>query len=172
MSLAHMDTSLENYCHYFHFHYWWIRPFIPQPCLSPCLGLRGKIALVQSLSRIRLFVTPWTEARQASLSITNSWSLLSLLSIASAMPSNHLIFCHSLLLLPSIFPVSGSFPMSQFFASGGQSIWTSASVLQMNIQDWFPFRLTGLISLQSKRSLSLLQHHSSKASIIQCSAFL
>ena len=75
------------------------------------------------------------------------------------------------------FPASGPFPMSQFFASGGQSIGVSASesVFPMNIQDWFPLGLTGLISLQSKglqhHSWSLLQHHSSKASILRCSAF-
>ena len=68
------------------------------------------------------------------------------------MPSNHLILCHPLLLLPSIFPSIRSFPMSRFFASGGQSIGVSASasVLPMNIQNWFPLGLTGLISLQSK----------------------
>ena len=73
------------------------------------------------------------------------------------------------------FPASGSFPMSQLFTSGGQSTGVSAlaSVLPMNIQDWFPLALTGWISLQSKgRSQSLLEHHSSKASILQCSAFL
>ena len=84
--------------------------------------------------------------------ITNSWSLLKLMSIESVMPSNHLILFHPLLLLPSIFPELGSFPMSQFFALSGQSIGASASasVLSMNIQDWFPLGLTGLISLQSK----------------------
>ena len=70
-------------------------------------------------------------------------------------------------------PASGSFPMSQFFASGGQSIGVSASasVLPMNIQDWFPLGWTGWISLQSKGLSRVLQHHSSKASILQCSAF-
>ena len=92
------------------------------------------------------------------------------------MASNLLILCHPLLLLPSSFPASGSFPVSQFFASGGQSIGASASasVLPMIIQDCFPLGLLGLISLQSKglsRVFSLLQHHSSKASILQCSAF-
>ena len=75
---------------------------------------------------------------------------------------------------PQSFPASGSFPRSQFFTSGDQSIRvsTSASVLPMNIQDWFPLGLTGWISLQSKGTLkSLLQHHSSKASILRCSAF-
>ena len=80
---------------------------------------------------------PWTAARQASLSITNSQSLPKLVSIESMMPSNHLILCRLLLLQPQSFPASGSFPMSQFFASGGQSIGVSAlaSVLPMNIQD-------------------------------------
>ena len=82
---------------------------------------------VQSLSRAQLFVTPRTAARQASLSITNSWSILKLTSIESMMPSNHLILCRPLLLLSSIFQASGSFPVSQFFTSGGQSIGVSAS---------------------------------------------
>ena len=87
---------------------------------------------------------------QAFLSITNFQSLLKLLSIQLVMPSNHLILCHPLLLLPSIFPSTESFPMSQFFSSGGQGVGASASVLAMNIQDWFPLGLTGWISLQSK----------------------
>ena len=93
----------------------------------------------------------WPHGLQASLSITNSWNWLKLMSIQLVMPSNHLIFC---CLFPSslqTFPSLGSFPMSQFFASGGQSIGASASVLLMNIQDLFPLGLIGLISLQSKR---------------------
>ena len=85
--------------------------------------------------------------------ITNSWSLLKLTSIESVMPSNHLILVVPFSGLQS-FPAPGSFPMSQFFASGGQNIGVSASasVLPMNIQDWFPLGLTGLISLQSRDS--------------------
>ena len=83
---------------------------------------------VQLLSRVWLFAAPWTVAPQASLSITNSQSLLTLKSTKSVMPSNHLILCHPLLLLSlQTFPASGSFPMSQFFISGGQSIGVSAS---------------------------------------------
>ena len=82
---------------------------------------------VQSLSRVRLFSNPRSAARQASLSITNSRSLLKLITIKSVMPSNHLILYCPLLLLPSIFPSIRVFPMSQFFASGGQSIGASAS---------------------------------------------
>ena len=88
---------------------------------------------VQSLSHVWLFAAPWIAARQASLSITNSWSLHKL------MPSNHLILCWPFSPYLQSFPASGSFPMSQFFTSGGQSIEVSASasVLPMNIQDWF-----------------------------------
>ena len=93
---------------------------------------------MQSLSHVWLFPTTWTTGRQASLSITYSQSLLKLMSIESVMPSNHLILCRPLLLLPSIFPSIKVFPMSQLFASGGQSIGPSAStsVLPMNIQHW------------------------------------
>ena len=103
-------------------------------------------------SQVQLFAAPWTAALQASLSITNSRSLLKLMSIELVMPSNHLILCRSRLLLPQSFPASGSLPMSQLFAPGGQSIGVSvsASVLPMNIQDWFALGLTGLIFLQSK----------------------
>ena len=73
-----------------------------------------QFSLVQSLSRVQLFVTPWTVACQASLSITNAWSLLKRMFIESVMPSNHLILCHPLLLLPSIFPASGSLQIVSF----------------------------------------------------------
>ena len=108
-----------------------------------------RILSVQSLSHVRLFATPQTAAHQASLSITNSWSLPKLMFIESVMPSSHLILPFSHL---QSFPPSGSFQMSQFFTSGGQSIVVSASasVLPMNIQDWFPSGWTGWISLQSK----------------------
>ena len=107
---------------------------------------------VQSLNHIWLFVIPWTAALQAPMSITNSQSLLKLMCIESVMPSNHLILCHPLSSHLQSFPASGSFPVSHFFASGGQSIGVSASasVLPMNIQDWFPLGWTGWISLQSK----------------------
>ena len=110
------------------------------------------ISSVQSLSHVQFLVTPWTAAGQASLSFTTSWSLLRLISIEWVMPSNHLILCCSFSSCLQSFPASGSFPVSQFFASGGQSIGasTSASVLSMNIQDWFPLGWTGWISLQSK----------------------
>ena len=106
---------------------------------------------VQLLSHIRLFETPWTAARQASLSISSSQSLFKLMSMVSVMPSNHLILCRPLL-LPSIFPSIRILSVSQLFTSGGQSIGVSASVsvLPMNIQDSFPLGWTSWISLQSK----------------------
>ena len=112
------------------------------------------ISSVQALSLVRLFATPWITARQASLSITNSWSSLRLTSIESVMPSSHLILSCPLLLLPPIPPASESFPMSQLFPWGGQSIGVSASisVLPMNIQHWFPLGWTGLISYSSRDS--------------------
>ena len=108
------------------------------------------VVAVQLLSRVWLFVTPWTAACQASLSFTISWSLLKLMSIESMMPSKHLILWCPLLLLPSIFPSIRVFSMS-LFTSSGQSIGASApaSVLPVNNQGWFPLGLTGLI-LQSK----------------------
>ena len=98
----------------------------------------------QSLSQVWLFGTPWTAACQASLSITNSWSLLRLVSIELVMPFNHLILCRPLLLLPSIFPSIRVLFNDSVLVSGGQSIRVSASasVLLMNIQDWFPLGLT------------------------------
>ena len=104
---------------------------------------------VQLLSCVWLFATAWTTAHQATLSFTISQSLLKLMSIESVMSFNHLILC-CLLLLPSIFPDSGSFPVRWFFASSGQSIGASASVLPMNIKGWFPLELASLISLMSK----------------------
>ena len=123
-----------------------------------------RISSVQSLSHIQLFATPWTAARQASLSITNSWSWLKLMSIEWVMPSNHLILYCPHFLLPSIFPSITVFARSQLFTSGGQSIGISASTsgLPMNIQ--FDLAVQGILK-------SLLQHHSLKASVLWHSAF-
>ena len=109
---------------------------------------------VQSLSHVWLFVTPWTTAHQASLSITNFWSLLKLMPIESMMPSSHLILIITVPFssCPQSLPAWGSFPMSQFFTQGGQSTGVSAlaSVLPMSTQDWSPLEWAGWISLQSK----------------------
>ena len=106
-------------------------------CRILCISIRWKWKL---LSCVQLFVTPWTAAHQASLSITNSQSWLKLMSIESMMPSSVVPFSSCL----QSFPASGSIQMSQFFASGGQSIGVSASVFPMNIQNWFPLGMTGL----------------------------
>ena len=114
---------------------------------------RYRLIQFSQLSSIQFgFVTSLTVARQASLSITNSRSLLRLISIESVMPSNHLILCHPLLLLPSIFPNIRIFSEESVFASSGQSIGASASasVPPMNIQVWFPSGCTGWISLLSQ----------------------
>ena len=117
-----------------------------------CLCLNFRFSSVQSLSHVRPFATPWTAAHQASLSITNSQSSPKPMFIELMMPSNHLILCCPLSSCPQSFPASGSFQMSQLFTSGGQSIGVSASasVLPMKNQSWFPWGLTGWISLQSK----------------------
>ena len=95
---------------------------------------------------------PWTAACQDSMPLIISWSSPKFMSIESVMLSNHLIFCHPLLLLLQFFPASGSFPVSQFFSSSAQSIGASASasVLPVSIQGRFSLGLTGWISLQSK----------------------
>jgi len=135
------------------------------------LSVLNTISSVQLLSHVQVFAAPWTAACQASLSITNSRSLLKLMSIELVMPSNHLILCHPLLLLPSIFPSIRVFSSKSFFASGGQSIGGSAStlVLPMSIQDWFPL---GWISLQSNELSRVFSNNTvQKPSILQSSAF-
>ena len=110
------------------------------------------IVVVQWLSHVRLFVTPWTAACWASLSFTISQSLLKLMSIESTMPSNHLILCFPRLLLPSIFPNIRVFSSELALGIGGQNFGASASasVLPLNVQGWFPLGLTSLICLPSK----------------------
>ena len=128
---------------------------------------------VQSFSRVQLFVTPWTAARQASLFIANSQSLLKLMSTESMMPSNHVILCRPLLFCLQSFPASGSFLMSQFFTWGGQSIGASASasVLPMNTQDWSPLGWTGWSPCSPRDSQESSPTPQFKSIILQCSAF-
>ena len=130
------------------------------------------ISSVQSLSHVQLFVTPWTTVCQASLSIKNSWSLLKLMSIESVIPSNHLILCHPLLRPPSIFPSIRIFsnksvlhitwPKYWSFSISSSNEYSGLISVRMN---WFDL-LAVQVTLKS-----LLQHHSSKAPILQCSAF-
>ena len=126
------------------------------------------------LSCVQLFATPWTTAPQASLSITNSWSLFKLMSIASVMPSDHLILCHPLLLLPSIFPNIRVFSSESVLHIRWPEFWNfSFSISPSNeYLGLISFRIDWLDLLTVQGTLkSLLQHHSSKASILQHSAF-
>ena len=130
---------------------------------------------VQSLSRVWCFVTPWTAARQASLSITNSWSLLKLMSIELVMPSNHLILCHPLLFLPSIFPSIRVFSSESVLCIRWPKHWSfSFSISPSNdYSGLISFRIDWLDLLAVQGTLkSLLQHHSSKGSILWRSAFI
>ena len=128
---------------------------------------------VQSLSRVRLFVTPWTATHQASLFITNYQSLLKLMSIDSVMPSNHLILCHPLLLLPSIFPSISVFSNESALCIRWPTYWSfSFNISLSNEHPRLISRMDWLDLLAVQGTLkSLLQYHSSKASILRCSAF-
>ena len=129
---------------------------------------------VQSLSHVWLFVTPWTAAHQASLSITNSWSLLKLMSIESVMPSNHLILCHPLLLLLSIFPSIRVFSNESVLHISWPKYWSFSFSISPSKEHpgLLSFRMDWLDLLAVQGTLkSLLQHHSSKASILWGSVF-
>ena len=116
-----------------------------------CLSIKNIWKLQNNLILTNSYTFSLLVVSVKSLSFTISRSLLKLISIQAMMPSNHLILCCPLLLLPSIFPSISVFSNEfQLFTAGGQSIGTSASVLPVNIQDLFPLELTGLISLQSK----------------------
>ena len=129
---------------------------------------------VQLLTRVRLLATPWITARQASLSITNSWSSLKLISIQLVMPSNHLILCRPLLLLPLILPSIRVFSNESTLCMRWSKYWSfSFSITLFNEHPGLiSFRMDWLDLLAVQGTLkSLLQHPSSKASILQCSAF-
>ena len=135
-----------------------------------CISLSS----IQSLSHVRLFATPWTAACQASLSITNSRSLLKLMSTESVMPSNYLILCHPLLLPPSISPSIRIFSNEGALCIWWPKYWSfSFSISPSNeYSGLIPFKMDWLDLLAVQGTLkSLLQHHSSKASILRCSAF-
>ena len=143
---------------------------LPSPHAMRC---SQKFSSVQLLSRVQLFETPGIEARQASLSI-NSWSFLKLMSIESVMPSNHLIVCHPHLFLPSAFPKIMVFSNESVLCIRWPKYWSfSFSFSPSNeYSGVISFRMDWLDLLAVQGSLkSILQHHSSKASILQCSSF-
>ena len=132
------------------------------------------ISSLQSLSHVQLFVTPWTTASQASLSITNSQSLLKLMSIKSVMPSNHLIFCPPFLLLHSIFPSIRFFSSESVLCIRWPKYWSFSFTISPSNEysGLISFRMNWLDLLAVQETLkSLLQHHSSKASILWHSPF-
>ena len=160
--------------------FWHVQELCPSrgqkdPWFKDILGMILIVAVVQSLSHAQLFATSWTAAHQAPLSFTISRSLLKLMSIETVMPSNHPILCCPLLLLPSIFPgIRGFFSEFQWVPIGWPKYWSfSFSISPSNEYsqlislriDWFD-----LLAVQGTLK-SLLQHHSSEASILQCSAF-
>ena len=135
---------------------------------------KGQFSSVRSLSHDRLFATPWTAECQASLSITNSWSFLKLMSIESVMLSNHLILCCPLLLPPSVFPRIRVFSNESILCIRWPKYWSFSLSISPSIEHsgLISFRMDWLDLLAVQGNLkTLLQHHSSKASIIQCSAF-
>ena len=137
-------------------------------------SLSCKFSSVQSLSRVRLLATPWTAASQASLSITNSRSLSKLMSIESVMPSNYLILCHPLFLPPSIFPSIRVVSNESALCIRWPKYWSfSFNISPFNERSGLiSFRMDWLNLLAVQGTLeSLLQHHSSKASILRRSAF-
>ena len=138
------------------------------------MDLSCMFSSVQLLSCVQLFATLWTAARQVSLSITNSRSLLKLVSIESVMPSNHLILCHLLLFLPSIFPSIRAFSNESALCIRGPKYWHfSFNISPSNEHPGLTsFRMDWLDLLAVQGTLkSLLHHHSSKAPILWCSAF-
>ena len=136
-------------------------------------AVKVQFSSVQSLSCVRPFGTPWTTACQASLSNNNSQSLLKLMSIQQVITSNHLILCHPLLLLPSIFPSIRVFSNESAHPMRWPKYWSfSFSISPSNEHPGLIFRMDqlDLLAVQGTPK-SLLQHHSSKASILRCSAF-
>ena len=158
--LAICMSSLENYLSRYSAHF--------------CMKCSLEFSSDQLLSHVRLFVTPWTAACQASLSITNSRSPPKPMFIESVMPSNHLILCRPLLLLPSIFPSIRVFSSESALHIRWPKYWSFSFNISPSKEHpgLISFRMDwlDLLSVQGTRK-SLLQHHSSKASILQCSAF-
>ena len=156
-----MLETVSMTCFYYYNHTQWLvwRTLLPS------------VSSVQSLRRVWLFAIPWTAARQASLSITNSQSLPKPMSIESVMPSNHLILCHPLLLLPSIFPNIRVFSNESALHIRWPKYWSFSISPSNEYSGLISFRMDWLDLLAVQGTLkSLLQHHSSKASTLRHSA--
>ena len=149
--------------------WWWLHG-----CIHIHQNLFKYAVSVQSLSRVQLFATPWITARQASMSIANSWSSPTLMCIELVMPSSHLILCHPLLLLPPIPPSIRAFSKESNLCMRWPKYWSfSLSISPSNEQPGLIFFRMDWLDLPAVQGTlkSLLQHHSSKASILQRSAF-
>ena len=150
----------------------WKRLWLLASSIDPQRSVAVQFSSVQSLSHVRLFATPWIAACQASLSITNSWSLLKLMSIELVMPSNHLILCHPLLLPPSIFPSVRVFSNESVLRIRWPKYWSFSISPSSKHSGLISFRMNWMDLLAVQGTLkSLPQYHSSKASIIWHSAF-
>ena len=185
--LTHLSLWLSHNIHCFEIYFEW---YLNDHCSFPSISFIVESSLyiwiyiwiytlyqfssVQLLSHVQLFVTPWTVACQASLSVTNSQSLHKLMSIDSVMPSNHLILCPPLLLPPSIFPSIRVFSNESALPIRWQKYWSFSFNISLSNEHpgLIAFRMDWLDLLAVQGTLKgLLQHHSSKASILQCSAF-
>ena len=151
-----------------HVYVWLSTPAVHQKFTTLLTGYQS----VQSLSHVWLFATPWTVSHQASLSIINSQSLLKLMSIQSVMPSNHLILCHSLLLLSSIFPSISIFSNESALRIRWPKYWSFSISPSNEYSGLISFRIDwfDLPAVQGTLK-NLLRHHNSRASILWCSAF-
>ena len=172
MIRLHIHIHALSFSFFSHTGYYTVLSRAPCAVLQYALLVIYFMCSVQSLSRVQLFSTPWTAARQSSLSITNSRSLLKLMSIASVMPSNHLILCRPLLLLPSIFPSIRIFSNESVLCIRWPENWSFSYSTDSSNEylGLISFRIDWLDLFAVQKTLkSLLQHHSSKAAILQCS---
>ena len=171
-----MQSYFKTVLNYLYNHRLWLAEDADEIILqTSCVGsVQGQFSSVQLLSRVQLFTTPWTTARQAFLSITNSQNLLKFISIELVMPSNHLTLCRPLLLLPSIIPSIRVFSYESVLHIRWPKYWSFSFNISPSskFSGLISFRMDWLDLLAVQGILkSLLQHHSSKASVLRCSAF-
>jgi len=171
-----LQSYFKTILNYLYNHRLWLAEDADEIILqTSCVGsIQGHFSSVQLLSRVQLFATPWTTAHQAFLSITNSRSLLKFISIESVMPSNHPTLCRPLLLLPSIIPSIRVFSGESVLHIKWPKYWSFSFNISPSSEfsGLISFRMDWLDLLAVQGTLkSLLQHHSSKGSVLQCSAF-
>ena len=170
-SISVISLSCLFNCHVNLWSHWVVWPLgLNAVCCQSGLHLQQSVHFSRSVTSNSL--TPWTAARQATLSITNSWNLLKLMSIELVMPSNHLILCHPLLLLPSIFPSIRVFSNKSVLCTKWPKYWSFSISPSNEHSGLISFRIDWFDLLAVQGTLkSLLQHHVSKASVFRCKAF-